>query len=133
MTIQGRGRTALAGRESAPVGTLFKSYSLLGGCYDEMFASPPPDCRPHYQALYQRLAGLSRRRFDDARRLADESFLHQGITFTIYGDAQGTERVFPFGLIPRLIPADEWAIGEAGLIPRVRALNAFLHDVYHER
>jgi uncharacterized circularly permuted ATP-grasp superfamily protein len=120
-------------REEPPVGTLFERYGLLPGCYDEMFEAPPPAVRPHYRALYERLSSISRRKFDEARRLADQSFLQQGITFSVYGDAEGTERVFPFDLIPRVIPADEWAVIEQGLIQRVRAINAFLHDVYHGR
>jgi uncharacterized circularly permuted ATP-grasp superfamily protein len=119
--------------EEPPVGTLFQNYRLLDGCYDEMFAARPPAARPHYRALYARLADISRRKFDEARRLADQSFLQQGITFSVYGEAEGTERVFPFDLIPRVIPVDEWAGLEAGLIQRVRAINAFLHDVYHGR
>jgi uncharacterized circularly permuted ATP-grasp superfamily protein len=76
---------------------------------------------------------MSRRQFEDARRLADRDFLNQGITFTVYGEAEGTERVFPFDLIPRVLTAEEWRAIEAGLVQRVRALNAFLLDVYSER
>ena len=65
--------------------------------------------------------------------LADQSFLSQGITFTVYNDSQGTEKIFPFDLIPRIIPADEWDLLERGLTQRIRALNLFLHDVYHEQ
>lgn len=59
--------------------------------------------------------------------------LNAGITFTVYSDAQSTERIFPFSLIPRIITAGEWAHIEAGLIQRVRALNMFLEDIYNDQ
>ncbi|MFM8807625.1 MAG: circularly permuted type 2 ATP-grasp protein, partial [Chthoniobacterales bacterium] len=58
-------------------------------------------------------------------------FMRMGVTFTVYGDAQGTERIFPFDLMPRIIPRREWEKIEAGLIQRITALNLFLHDIYH--
>jgi uncharacterized circularly permuted ATP-grasp superfamily protein len=61
------------------------------------------------------------------------AFLRQGITFNVYGDSQGAERIFPFDLVPRVIPAKEWEFLERGLIQRITALNLFLHDVYHEQ
>jgi uncharacterized circularly permuted ATP-grasp superfamily protein len=57
--------------------------------------------------------------------------LRQGVTFTVYGDDQGTERIFPFDLMPRIIPHKEWERVESGLIQRITALNLFLNDVYH--
>ena len=67
-----------------------------------------------------------------AAELANRSFLHRGVTFTVYSDGeQGTERILPFDPIPRIVPADEWAVVEAGLRQRIQALNRFVHDVYH--
>ena len=63
-------------------------------------------------------------------RLRDGIFRTQGITFTVYGDDEGVERTFPLDLIPRIIPADEWAVIESGVIQRVTALNRFLEDLY---
>ncbi len=63
---------------------------------------------------------------------ADKAFLTQGITFTVYGDNQGTERIFPFDLLPRIITAAEWRMLERGLTQRLTAINLFLKDVYHE-
>ena len=100
--------------------------------FDEMFAAPG-EVRHHYKDLLARFQGMSREEFCRKRTLADTSFLTQGITFTVYNDDQGTERIFPFDLIPRIIPADEWALLERGLEQRIRALNLFLHDVYHEQ
>ena len=65
------------------------------------------------------------------RDLAASTFLTQGITFTVYNDDQGTERIFPFDLVPRIIPAKEWETVERGLVQRITALNLFLHDIYH--
>jgi uncharacterized circularly permuted ATP-grasp superfamily protein len=64
--------------------------------------------------------------------LADITLVNQGITFTVYGDGQGVEKPFPVDLVPRIVPANEWSVLEKGLTQRVRALNLFLQDVYHE-
>ncbi len=100
--------------------------------FDEMFVSPT-DIRPHYRRLLEKLKELSPTEFDQKRRAVDLSFLQQGITFTVYNDNQGTERIFPFDLIPRVIPNKEWSVLEKGLTQRIRALNMFLHDIYHEQ
>ena len=63
----------------------------------------------------------------------DAAFLRQGITFTVYSDEQGTERIFPFDLMPRIIPNSEWTMIESGLIQRMKALNMFLKDLYSEQ
>ena len=108
-----------------------------GGYYDEMFvplASGGVAPRPHYESLFSQLAGLDPADLRRAGELANRSFLHQGITFTVYSDEeQGTERIFPFDLIPRLIPPEEWRIIESGLQQRIRALNLFIHDIYHDQ
>ncbi len=89
--------------------------------------------RPHYRRLETRLGTLPIEEFDRRRAAVDLALLRRGVTFTVYNDAQGTERVFPFDLIPRIIPATEWARIEAGLIQRITALNLFLDDVYHDQ
>ena len=71
--------------------------------------------------------------FDAKRQAVDTAFLRQGITFNVYGDAQGAEKIFPFDLLPRIIPATEWEFLERGLVQRITALNLFLHDIYHEQ
>jgi uncharacterized circularly permuted ATP-grasp superfamily protein len=119
-----------------PHGALVAGYET-GGFYDEMFAPAPGGGvapRPHYRALCARLAELDAGELRRAGDLANRSFLHQGITFTVYSDAErGTERIFPFDPIPRLIPPDEWRTIESGLRQRIRALNLFIHDIYHEQ
>src|SRR5260221_13907396 len=107
--------------------------SILSGGYepqeffDEMFEGPGA-VRAHYQPLRDELLKLSREVFEQRRREADVQFLYQGITFTVYSQAEGTERIFPFDLIPRVIPHAEWEVLEKGLVQRVSALNAFLED-----
>jgi uncharacterized circularly permuted ATP-grasp superfamily protein len=102
--------------------------------FDEMFASENGGAvRPHYRRLAERLGTLQPADFDQRRAAVDLAFLRRGVTFTVYSDAQGTERIFPFDLIPRVIPAAEWKRIEAGLVQRLTALNLFLDDIYHEQ
>ncbi|PYL04385.1 MAG: hypothetical protein DME32_01955 [Verrucomicrobia bacterium] len=95
-----------------------------------MFAGPR-QARPHYERLLQRFTELKKDEFERKRELAALTLLRQGVTFTVYSDAQGTERIFPFDLIPRIISAGEWNKIERGLEQRITALNLFLHDIYH--
>jgi len=98
--------------------------------FDEMF-TPVGAARPHYRGYEAWLAGQSPETMANKRAEADLVFRRVGITFAVYGEAAGTERLIPFDVIPRIIPAEEWRQLEAGLRQRVRALNMFLHDVYH--
>ena len=108
----------------------------IGDFFDEMFTATGVP-HPHYEAIYGRLRHLSKESFEERRRRASISFLYQGVTFTVYheneGEQEGIERIFPFDLIPRIIPRQEWEILESGLTQRVTALNLFLHDIYHEQ
>jgi uncharacterized circularly permuted ATP-grasp superfamily protein len=103
-----------------------------GAFFDEMFEAPGRP-RPHYRALAEHLSTLGVEEFAERRHAVDVSFLNQGIGFTVYGQEEGLERIFPFDLIPRVIPRDEWSHIERGLVQRVRALNLFLNDVYQEQ
>jgi len=98
--------------------------------YDEMHAAPD-QVRGHYRALAQWLAETPPERVLEKRREADLLFHRVGITFAVYGDAQGVERLIPFDTIPRIIPLAEWELLVKGLTQRVTALNRFLHDIYH--
>ncbi|MDR2863929.1 MAG: circularly permuted type 2 ATP-grasp protein [Puniceicoccales bacterium] len=109
----------------------FKGY-VAGDFFDEMF-TPDGKVRPHYRKFMQGFGGISHEEYAEKRNSIDYMFLRQGITFNVYGDSQGMERVFPFDLTPRIIPAVEWERIEAGLIQRITALNLFLHDIYHEQ
>jgi uncharacterized circularly permuted ATP-grasp superfamily protein len=96
-----------------------------------MFGAPGIP-REFYQALHRTLVGLPPEELRKSQQAADLTFLHEGITFTVYGSKEGTERIFPNDLIPRIIPAAEWAKIERGLAQRLTALNMFLRDIYHE-
>jgi uncharacterized circularly permuted ATP-grasp superfamily protein len=111
------------------MGDFFSDYQV-GDFFDEMFAGPGV-VRPHYSKLFARFKEMEREEFERKRALAASTFLTQGVTFTVYNDDQGTERIFPFDLLPRIIPADEWDLVERGLVQRITALNLFLHDIYH--
>jgi uncharacterized circularly permuted ATP-grasp superfamily protein len=110
--------------------TRFQNY-WLNGSYDEMFEAEGVP-RPHYRALYEMLLSLPVEEMRRRKQAADISFLHQGITFTVYGREEGTERIFPNDLLPRIITSAEWEVIERGLIQRITALNLFLRDIYHE-
>lgn len=100
--------------------------------YDEMFAEDG-SARTHCQPLMERFTNLDEEGFRERMAIAELYFLRQGITFNVYHDERGSERIFPFDPIPRVIPAHEWEDIEAGLIQRITALNLFLHDVYHDQ
>jgi len=101
----------------------------FNGFYDEMLAATGRP-RPAYRRLYEQLNRLGPDELQRRHKLAMEMFRNHGITFAVYPDAQGTEKVFPFDVIPRIIEARTWEHLEAGLAQRLRALNLFLDDVY---
>jgi uncharacterized circularly permuted ATP-grasp superfamily protein len=113
------------------VGDLFHDYEL-GPFYDEMFAVLGVP-RPHYRRLFDRLSAMTVAELRNHQLWADQSFLHQGITFTVYSGDEGTERLFPFDLMPRIVTRKKWERVRDGLRQRIRALNLFLHDVYHDQ
>uniref|UniRef100_UPI00374DFDE2 circularly permuted type 2 ATP-grasp protein n=1 Tax=Phytohalomonas tamaricis TaxID=2081032 RepID=UPI00374DFDE2 len=90
-------------------------------------------CRAHYRTYQRWLDDTPAELLNRKRREADLLFHRAGITFTVYGDDSGTERLIPFDTIPRIIPASEWSMLEAGCRQRVQALNAFLNDIYHDQ
>ncbi|MBU6171838.1 MAG: circularly permuted type 2 ATP-grasp protein, partial [Verrucomicrobia bacterium] len=110
---------------------LFEGYDL-GIFYDEMFAADG-GVRPHCGPLQDRFREIDPRDFLARKASSELYFLRQGITFNVYHDDRGTERIFPFDPIPRVMPAGEWEHLEAGLTQRIVALNLFLHDIYHDQ
>jgi uncharacterized circularly permuted ATP-grasp superfamily protein len=101
--------------------------------YDEMHDSlGNGTVRAHYAAMQEWLNTQSPASLSDKRKQADLMFHKLGITFAVYGEETGAERLIPFDIIPRVFPKDEWAALEKGLRQRVLALNMFLHDVYHD-
>jgi uncharacterized circularly permuted ATP-grasp superfamily protein len=110
---------------------LFHGYTPLPGTYDEMFDGADP--RAPFARIAQLLGAMSRDDLARAQALAEHALLQQGVTFSVYGDARGTEKIFPFCLVPRLIAGGEWTRVDQGLQQRIRALGMFLDDIYGEQ
>ena len=115
-------------RRALPAGPFYRP---TGG-YDEMYGANG-EVRPHYASLQTRLTTLAADELAERQRTLEQSFLLQGITFTVYGAETTTERIIPTDLFPRIIPADEWELIEAGLTQRLKALNLFLADIYGDQ
>ena len=119
-----------AGDLSNPANSTLRDY-FLDEAFDEMFDANR-EVRPHYRALLQNFHDMPEPELRRRKQSADLSFLNQGITFTVYGRDEGTERIFPYDLLPRIVTAAEWSHIEKGLAQRITALNLFLRDVYNE-
>ena len=100
--------------------------------YDELFVENGRP-RPGAEVLARRIESLAPGELISLQKAAEATLLQMGITFNVYGDKDGTERIFPFDIIPRIIPADEWQKIEAGLKQRIFAINHFIDDIYHDR
>ncbi len=112
--------------------SLFERYKTHAGTYDELFeASGQP--REGFQRVLTALGASTPDEFARSQALAEMALLNQGVTFSVYADNRGTEKVFPFDLVPRIVAARDWTKLELGLTQRVRALSAFLDDVYGEQ
>jgi uncharacterized circularly permuted ATP-grasp superfamily protein len=109
----------------------FTGYTVQG-IYDEMLdgRSQP---RKSYRRLHRELLKLTPEELWRSKQQADLSFFNAGITFTVYGRQEGTEKIFPHDLLPRIISGPDWEVIERGLTQRVTALNLFLRDLYHDR
>jgi len=121
-----------ANGKPSPAPKIFDNYLPHLQAWDELFdrASGPHD---FCSTLVEKLGRLTQTEFLAKRVGADLVFVNQGITFSVYSDRRGIEKIFPFDLIPRPIPGKEWVTIEAGLVQRIRALNLFLQDVYHDQ
>lgn len=111
---------------------LFEDYAPLPGTYDELF-EVSGKARPGVGSVVELLDALHHDAFKSRKRMADQAMLRGGVTFTVYGNKGGTEKVFPFDLIPRVVSAGDWRTLHAGLEQRIQALNAFLADIYGEQ
>jgi uncharacterized circularly permuted ATP-grasp superfamily protein len=111
---------------------LLTGYRLLDGTWDELIA-PDGTPRPSAERTIAMLSALAPADFARYQSLAELSLYNQGVTFSVYSDQRGTEKIFPVCLVPRVIGAFEWARLEKGLVQRVRALNLFLDDIYGEQ
>ncbi|MDA1018230.1 MAG: circularly permuted type 2 ATP-grasp protein [Planctomycetota bacterium] len=103
-----------------------------GAFFDELFASVGTP-RPEARLLVELINGLKPGELERRQADLEKLLLRKGITFTVYGDDKGTERIFPFDIIPRIVAAAEWEHIEHGLKQRIAALNMFIHDIYHEQ
>ena len=110
---------------------LFDGYDT-GGFHDEMFNT---DGTPRVCArlLLERMTEVGDADIRRYQQAAEQLLVRMGITFNVYGDEAGTEKIFPFDIIPRIVAADEWAQIDRGLRQRVHALNLFVDDIYHEQ
>ncbi len=111
---------------------LFDTFQPKANFWDEMAVSRGA-FREHYGAVVQTLSQLPTTSLHRKEELAKELFMNQGITFTVYFENEGIERIFPFDIIPRIIQASEWTHIETGVEQRLKALNLFLNDVYHDQ
>ncbi len=109
--------------------TLFQQYPVVPHIWDEMKNSD--SIRQQYHTIFDAVSKLSLSDLQQKDKLASELFMSQGITFTVYSDNEGIERIFPFDIIPRIITAAEWAHIESGIKQRLTALNLFLKDIYN--
>ena len=126
-----RGRPSGADREDPEeAGTrLFAAYETRPAFFDEMFeATGVP--RAHCRELCEALDGMRPAEIAAMQDYAERSFLHQGITFAVYGEEGAQERIIPIDFLPRLLDAADWDLVERGLRQRLEALNLFLADVY---
>ncbi len=115
-----------------PLTGLFKDYKPLPGRYDEMFLGDGQP-QPAFRKLLELLDQNTLEDFQHYRRLADNIFRNNGTTFLVYKHERGTEEIFSFDLIPRIIGARDWQLLEKGLLQRIQALELFLHDIYGEQ
>ena len=112
---------------------IFDTYHTRENFWDEM-AFPNGDVRAHYQNIFKQLNSIELSVLNRKEEIAKKMFMDQGITFTVYSDdKEGIERIFPFDIIPRIITGTEWNFIERGIEQRLKALNLFLHDIYHEQ
>jgi len=115
-----------------PMSSLFDGYHIPPGTYDELFESPGVPRAGLHRVLHS-LGESTPDDFAKSQALAEMVMLQQGVTFSVYSDKRGTEKVFPFDLVPRIVAAPDWAKVERGLAQRVLALGHFLDDVYGEQ
>jgi uncharacterized circularly permuted ATP-grasp superfamily protein len=109
--------------------SLFAGYHVAPGTFDELMDARGV-LRPAFQRALSALGATSPEGFARFQSLAERALLNQGVTFSVYADSRGIEKIFPFCLVPRMVSAADWAHAERGLEQRVRALGLFLDDVY---
>jgi uncharacterized circularly permuted ATP-grasp superfamily protein len=112
-------------------GHLLQTYRPQAMVWDEMFGSS--SVRTAYSNFVSAIEGISAEEMNRKDELAKKLFMSQGITFTVYSSGEGIEKIFPFDIIPRIIQKEEWNFIESGIRQRLKALNIFLKDIYHQQ
>src|SRR6516165_11051880 len=120
--------SASSARSVANFAMHFDGYST-DGFYDEMFEENDAP-RPSARVLYERIASVGDTELRRYQCAAEQALFRMGITFNVYGDQAGTEKIFPFDILPRIVPSEEWKQIDSGLRQRVHALNLFIADIY---
>ncbi len=132
MSAQSQSQSQSQSSEAPPPGAMhFHGYETAT-FYDELLAETG-EPRKHARILLRKLEALPPGELLRRQEAAERSLLRMGITFNVYGDKAGTEKIFPFDVVPRIVEAAEWAQLERGLQQRIKALNLFIHDIYHEQ
>lgn len=108
-----------------------KDYPISSSVWDEMYDRN--EVRQHYRGIQQFLSTIPPEELNKKEELARRLFMSQGVTFTVYSSGEGIEKIFPFDIIPRIITATEWDFLSRGIKQRLKALNLFLKDVYHDQ
>lgn len=111
---------------------LFSSYDLLPKTWDEMY-NDSATFRSQYEEFIKYLEKTSPEKLTKKEDLSKQLFMSQGVTFTVYNDNEGIEKIFPFDIVPRIITSDEWTKIESGIKQRLKALNLFIKDIYNEQ
>ena len=109
---------------------LLTAYEPIDGVYDEMIGEV---LRPQYKRLINSLGEMDSNSLNVRSEMTKKLFMREGITFTVYNDGEGIEKIFPFDIIPRVIQSSEWNHIESGVKQRLKALNIFLKDIYHQQ
>ncbi len=113
--------------------SVFNTYPFNKALFDEVFKADGKTAK-HYQKVLKHFGKLSVEDYKKLDEFAKITFFNQGVTFAVYSDTlKGVERIFPFDLMPRMISALEWEHIETGVIQRNKAINMFLHDMYHDK
>ena len=111
---------------------LFSTYEKLPSTWDEMY-SDNEEFRSQYSGFIEYLKKTSPEKLTKKEDLSKQLFMSQGVTFTVYNDNEGIEKIFPFDIVPRIITAQEWDKIERGIKQRLKALNLFIKDIYNEQ
>jgi uncharacterized circularly permuted ATP-grasp superfamily protein len=102
------------------------------GFYDELYGEGGTP-KPAAALLIERLGTFSDGELERRQQAAELALLNMGITFNVYHDDAGTEKIMPFDIVPRIVAGDDWAFLDRGLKQRIEALNLFIDDIYHEQ